>query len=69
MIYKFISLQTTDLLKSFAINQIDSQLYISISITSISVAKAFLKKHIRQNVANVITFAQMQFKFHYNRKH
>ena len=57
MMYKFISLQTIDLLKFFAVDQTaDSQLYVNISIFFVFIAKVFFKNHIKQNVANVIAF-------------
>ena len=70
IVYEFIFLQTIDLLKSFAIDQIfDSQSHVDISMFFMSIAKIFFKKHIRQDVADAIAFTQMQLKFHYDRKH
>ena len=69
IVYDFISLQIIDLLKFSTNFNKHLQSHVVIAVSFLSVAKFFLKEQIRQNVANFIAFAQMQVKFHYNRKH
>ena len=63
--YDFTSLQAIDLSKSF----VDLTSHDDIAMSSIFVAKAILKSHVRFDATNAIAFAQMQFKFHYDKKH
>ena len=61
--YDFTSLQTIDLLKSFAVSINDT------ATSSVLEIETIIKAHLRSNMIDAIVFAQMQFKFYYDRKH